>query len=151
MADPGFLSWRHQPKGWCAKLLFLPFFSKTCMKLKIGQRGCVPSAPLDPPMVSWSDFEGNHCRGCSRKTYVADINCLFIFRLEQILSTTSDPYEKAYKLLNQWKNQSALEATQQALIDLLRDAASTGMISAQVADVISGPTTTVLPLIGTLL
>ena len=105
-------------------------------------------------MVSRSDFEGNHCRDCSREIYlegVTNVNCLFFSRLEQILSTTSDPYEKAYKLLNQWKNQSGLEATQQALIDLLRDAASTGMISAQVADVISGPTTTGLPLIGTVL
>ena len=64
---------------------------------------------------------------------------IFICRLEQILASVSDPYEKAYKLLTQWKNQAGHGATQQALADLLRDAASAGLISADVADAVSGP------------
>ena len=36
----------------CASLLFGQIFAKNCTKMKeIGSGGCVPSAPLDPPML----------------------------------------------------------------------------------------------------
>ena len=58
VADPGF-SWggRQLPKTY----YFANFCAKNCMKMKkFGSGGCIPAAPLDPPMI----FTFRICSSC---------------------------------------------------------------------------------------
>ena len=83
MMDPGLPAGRRNsvnPRVCGKNLLFSNIFAANCMKMKeIGpMKGDVPTAPLDPPMVSIKDSAIRHCFTGSKSGPWRDVKRIYV-------------------------------------------------------------------------